>query len=105
MKKCSWIEVRTSCPTLGFSLQVAAPAAPSGLSYCCTMGSSMTAHEDLLWGLPTPPWTSSVLQGASLHLEQLSAEGGRDLGIWRAVSLTFLSPLSQLLLHSSFSLS
>ena len=90
----------SSCPTVGCSLQSAAPAwacscrgsvwteAPSGPIHCCFVGSCMAARGDLLLvvpmgcrGQPDPPWASPGLQRTSaLHLEHLLTSFCTDLG-------------------------
>ena len=111
-----------------WSPQAAAPPAfllhhrllSSGLGCCfgdihglyLLQASSTAALETPLWlhleickGQPAPPWASPGLQGAAaLRLEHLLPSFCTDLDGCRAV-LSCLTPLSQLLLCSSFSIS
>ena len=73
--------------------------------------SSTAALETPLWlhleickGQPAPPWASPGLQGAAaLRLEHLLPSSCTALGTCRATSLPLLTPLPQLLSHSSVS--
>lgn len=86
---------------------------PSGHICCCTTGSSITTCRDLLRLVPMGcRVTAYSTMGFSMGcrrtapcLKHLLPSFCTGLGVCRAFCLTFLIPLSQLLLHSRFSLS
>lgn len=107
-----WQLPQPSCPTTGCSSGPScsyriSPWAipPSGLIHCCPVGSPMAASGDLC-GARGLYWDGLLLCRPLLDYKELLCSRSTSCSGHgcRATSLSFLIPLSQLLLHSSFSL-